>query len=225
MAYLLSFNLLCFGLIATYSESPLICLDKLTQTPYSFSLRLLCFICFSVTYQALERSKLFVFMFIVHLSILLGKFQQSRDLGLCASESPHPAQGLEKASKDTSLMGKWINEAISQCWIPGRTLAGLTSQESYPKMSTLLGQGTPSMFLLRSHFSTEKALTDSYSSDSVRWKLCSRQRDQPWVLTPAHFKQMQRGHFFSGVCIASCAPSVAQMNKPTLSWPPQPGSC
>lgn len=98
--------MLCFGLIATYSESPLICLDKLTQTPYSFSLRLPCIICFLVTYQALERSKLFVFMFIVHLSILLGKFQQSRDLGLCANESPHPAQGLEKASKDTSLMGK-----------------------------------------------------------------------------------------------------------------------
>ena len=49
--------------------------------------------------------------------------------------------------------------------------------------------------------------------------------DQSWVLTLAHFKQMQGGHFFSEVGIASCVPSVTQMSKPTLSWLSAPGAC
>ena len=162
-------------------------------------------------------------MFTVFLHYYHGSSSRVGTSSLCASESPHSAQGLQKPSTRTSLMDKGINEAISQCRIPRRMIAGLSSQEIYSKKSTSLGQRAPSTFLLRSHVSTGKARADdSFSSDGAEWSLCSRQRDQSWVLTLAHFKQMQGGHFFSEVSIASGIQSVAQMNKPTLlSWLPQ----
>lgn len=49
--------------------------------------------------------------------------------------------------------------------IPGNTWAGVSSQKSYPKMLTLLGQKAPSSFLLSLSFCTKKALADTNSSD------------------------------------------------------------
>lgn len=58
--YLHPFHLFCLGFTVTSPESPsLICLDKLAQTPYSFSIILL-YLLFS-THQALDRSKLSIF--------------------------------------------------------------------------------------------------------------------------------------------------------------------
>lgn len=156
-------------------------------------------------------------MFIIYLSLSGWKFQERFSLMYQCIPSTMPGKGIQ------NILVEWIN-GINQSWNSREDITWFLYQEIYPKMSTSFGQKAQSSFLLSSSFRILKALTDSYSSDNNKMKALLKTKKSVLILTSACFKQMQRGHFFSAVHIASHPWVSLRCSKPTPLPASAPGA-